>query len=146
MLATCGKKNSSPVQPEKFDYVGVSINGQPSLQNVSLNPFIRITFSEAVEPSTVTNAVSLKKGAAYVAYTFSLENSNKTILLKPTNTLNALDRYTLTITTALKATPQATLRNEQAIGITTGIDSSRKFPLISDAALLDKVQQQTFKY
>ncbi|HMR91396.1 MAG TPA: glucoamylase family protein [Chitinophagaceae bacterium] len=148
LLANCKKKDSSPspVQPEKFDYVGVSINGQPSLQNVSLNPFIRITFSEAVEPSTVNSAVSLKKGAAYVAYNFSLENSNKTILLRPTTILNALDRYTLTITTALKATVQATLRNEQAIGITTGIDSAHKFPLISDAALLDKVQQQTFKY
>src|SRR5690606_22604996 len=33
-----------------------------------------------------------------------------------------------------------------SVNLTTKIDSSKKFPQISDAALLTLVQQQTFKY
>ncbi len=149
LFTGCGKKDSAPSppeQPKKFDYVSSSIDGQSSLQNVSVNPDIRITFSEAVEVSSVNGAVSLNNSNTAIAYNFSLENSNKTILLKPVSALEGLSSYTVTVTTSLKAISQATLRQQQNINFTTGIDSSRKFPAISDNDLLTKVQQQTFKY
>src|SRR5262249_19094009 len=52
----------------------------------------------------------------------------------------------VSVSTDLKSTGGRHLDLGGNINFITRIDSSRKFPLISDDALLDLVQQQTFKY
>ncbi|MFD2919067.1 glucoamylase family protein [Terrimonas rubra] len=150
LLASCKKSdNPPPVVPKWFDYQSTTINNQPFnnlAQNMPLTPAIRITFDEAINASTVNNALSLMHGTATLSYNFSLENSDKTILLQPVNKLPSLGSFTLSITNTLRSKTDATLRNQQTLSFRTGLDSSRKFPAISNDALLTKVQEQTFKY
>lgn len=151
LLVSSCKKNDDPppVAPKWFDYQNTTINNQPFnnlAQNMPLTPAIRITFDEAINASTVNNAISLMYGSATLSYNFSLENSDKTILLQPVTKLPSLGNFTLAITNTLRSKADATLRNQQTLSFRTGLDSSRKFPAISNDALLTKVQEQTFKY
>jgi hypothetical protein len=50
------------------------------------------------------------------------------------------------VSTSLKSTTGGNLLTAVDVTFTTQIDSSRKFPTLTDNELLDKVQQQTFKY
>lgn len=149
-LSACKKSdNPPPVVPKWFDYQSATINNQPFnnlAQNMPLTPAIRITFDEAINASTVNNAISLMYGTATLSYNFSLENSDKTILLQPVTKFPSLGSFTLAITNTLRSKADATLRNQQTLSFRTGLDSSRKFPAISNDALLTKVQEQTFKY
>ena len=150
LLASCKKSdNPPPVVSKWFDYQSATINNQPFnnlAQNMPLTPAIRITFDEAINAATVNNAISLMYGTATLPYNFSLENSDKTILLEPVTKLPSLGSFTLAITNTLRSKADATLRNQQTLSFRTGLDSSRKFPAISNDALLTKVQEQTFKY
>ncbi|RYY56179.1 MAG: beta-glucosidase, partial [Chitinophagaceae bacterium] len=58
----------------------------------------------------------------------------------------SISRYTLTTNTSLKSSGGGPLTTSTIINLLTQIDSTRKFPLLTDEQLLDKVQEQTFKY
>jgi hypothetical protein len=60
--------------------------------------------------------------------------------------LNFLSKYKLSVGNQLKSTNGGNITNPTEILLTTSIDSSRKFPVISEDALLDSVQRRTFKY
>lgn len=115
--------------------------------NISNTVAIRLLFDKAVDRSTVNAAVSLTEtSAGNVAVNISYENSDKTILLTPAASLKYLSRYTVSASTALKSSQGGALGSTFSFSFITRIDSSDKFPVISDNALLDLVQQQTFKY
>src|SRR5690606_16408342 len=54
--------------------------------------------------------------------------------------------YKLTVGNTLQSTAGGDLIFPVEIKLQTRYDTSYKFPVISDSALLDKVQRQTFKY
>lgn len=149
VVVSCKKKDSAPVLPKTFDYQNATINNQPftgAAQNMPITPVIRLNFSEAIKQSAVNNGIVLQQGSGTVPYNFSLENSGKTIQLQPVAPLAAFSSFSLVIKKELQSATNATLRNNQALDFRTGLDSSRKFPVIADNELLTKVQQQTFKY
>lgn len=81
-----------------------------------------------------------------VPATFSYANGDSTLIVTPSSPLEALSQYSLTSGTTLKSTTGGNLSGAYAFSFNTGIDSSDKFQSISDDALLDLVQKQTFKY
>ena len=126
----------------------ITLNGQsfvlPALpENVSRTSInIVIDFSEALDPVTYPSSFSF---SGPVVPSMALSDDNKRVTLTNFGTLDYYKRFYLTISSSLTA--QNGFRFD---GFTnsfyTALDSTYKFPQLSDDELLDLVQHQTFRY
>ncbi|RYY70493.1 MAG: beta-glucosidase [Chitinophagaceae bacterium] len=145
-----GGDGNPPVVPSPLFVANMYINStvvSASANNYNTSPAaaLRFRFTNKVNRSTVPGALSvLEAGASTVPYNIAYENNDSTIVI--TAGLKYLTRYTLNASTALKSINGGSLSSNATLSFLTSIDSSRKFPLITDDALLTKVQEQTFKY
>jgi hypothetical protein len=148
-LIACSKKNSGSNQNQNgpFNAVSLTVNNKTGSQsNVNLMPVIKATFSDAVDRNTVAANVLLQKNNAAVPVNYSYQNNDSTIIIQPATSLSALTTYTVNVSTNVKSVKNINLSSNLKTTFVTQIDSSNKFPLITDSALLTLVQQQTFKY
>lgn len=114
---------------------------------VNRQPVIRIKFSEPVKQSTVAASLKLTDaGGMEAALATTFENKDSVLVVQPLAAIAALTRYNFTIAGTLKSAAGGNFISAVDNSFITQIDSTRKFPVISDNALLDLVQQQTFKY
>jgi len=147
---SCSKKSGDQSAPANFSSTGIKLNGQSSSSanyNIGVSPAIQFFFSAAIDKSTVNSAFSFTdKGGAAVAYTASYQNNDQTVVIRPSANLKYLANYTVSVGSSLQTTSGGHLVGNPNVNFNTTIDSSRKFPIISDDALLTLVQQQTFKY
>jgi hypothetical protein len=115
--------------------------------NVRPGASIRFSFTNAVKRSTVAAAVSLlENGTTAVPVNFSYEKNDSVVVLTSSAPLKYLSRYTATAGSSLQSVNNGSLTSQGSISLQTQIDSSRKFPALTDNQLLDLVQKQTFKY
>lgn len=113
--------------------------------NTAPSSLFKLRFSGAVNRSTVSAAVSLNEnGTSAVPYNVAYENGDSTLVIN--SSLKYLTKYTLTASSSLKSANGGSLSTTSSLKFSTGIDSSRKFPALTDDALLTKIQEQTFKY
>lgn len=149
LLANC-KKNKEPGTSGTDTSLSFTVNGAYNgtlNYEVSGKPVIKITFTEAIDPATVTAGTKLTDASGNnTAVTTTLADANKTLTLTPQNNLLAFASYTLAITDAIKPAKGGRLINPLNISFTTGFDDTDKFPRITDDELLTLVQKQTFKY
>lgn len=150
-LISCrSKQDVAP--PESFYYKSVLINGQlsPTLtaRDVSAKPTVTITFSAPILTSSAPSNIRLtqKAGSQTIPLTFTFGKNDSTITLTPQTSLSALTNYEISVLPALASQRNTPLNTNLTVGLTTALDSTDKFPRISDDALLDLVQKQTFKY
>lgn len=157
LLAACSKSDSSPTPvtptpptPSSFSFSALKVDGVYNgfiYYNSSYNPVVKISFSTKIDHASVASAVSIRdKSGTTVAYNTTYENGDSTIVIQPGSNLQALTQYTVQASTALRSQQSTSLSPAVSLNIITKIDSTDKFPVISDNALLDLVQQQTFKY
>jgi hypothetical protein len=136
--------------PVNFNISSWSVNNSSSITtyyNVNRIPVIRFKFGAAINKNTVAANISLAQNpGSPVAVSVSYENGDSTVVLQPSSPLNFLSKYKVAVTNSLKSTNGGNLITGTEILIVTTIDSSRKFPVIADDALMDLVQRQTFKY
>ena len=148
-MVACKKSNNTPPPPESFSMHftvdGVN-NGTTIYNTVSTTPVISFKFTSPVESSGIGSQFTLSSGGTNVPFTAQLQNQDSVVNITPTSHLNGFVKYTLVVSPNLKSSTGGTLSNPGSIQLTTGIDSTDKFPQISDSALLTLVQQQTFKY
>jgi len=153
--AACKKSSSStttnpPDTPPSFSFNSLKVNGVfkgVNYNNVNLTPVVQLSFLAPIDHASVGTAVSLKtSGGAGINITASYANNDSTVIIQPSSPLQALTKYVLNVTTALQSKAKGSLQSPVTITLITAIDSTDKFPRISDDALLDKVQSQTFKY
>jgi hypothetical protein len=124
-----------------------SLASKANYFQVGINPSIKLVFNNAVDRATVTNALALvENGVATASINVGYSQSDSVLIITPQLPLKYLTRYTLKINNTLASIQKGLLNNIITIGYVTKIDSTNKFPLLTDNALLDKVQQQTFKY
>ena len=139
-----------PPAPVSFSFNALKVNGQFNgftYYNINPIPVLKFSFLAPVNRSTVSSSFSFRqKSGGTVTYMASYENNDSTIVIQPSSALNYLTQYSVSVSTALKSSAGGSLLSGIDVNFTTQIDSSRKFPLITDNALLDLVQQQTFKY
>ncbi len=152
LAAGCSKKGTpaGPVIPSPFHLSAVTIDGHsPAAANygVSVTPVIALSFTTAIDPASVAGAISLadNTGGA-VSFTPAFAGGDSTIIIQPSSPLHYLTAYTLELSTALRSRDQAILAASDTQRYITTIDSTDKFPRITDSALLDLVESQTFKY
>lgn len=152
-LYACKKDNqsqtSSNTQPSSFAFNSLKVNGVSngvSYNNLKGSPVVKVSFSAAVNHASVANSVTLKSAAGAAAtYATSFEDNDNTLVIIP-SALQPITKYTLNISTDLKSAANASLLSPVTVQLITAIDSTNKFPTISDDQLLTLVQQQTFKY
>jgi hypothetical protein len=151
-LFSCKKDETPelPPAPKQVSVKNIFINTVPFDNNiyaVNTLPLIRIEFTEPIKPSTIASAVKLTDiNGIETAITTTLQNKDSVLLIQPSLPLNYISKYNFRITSDLKSSSGGSFLSAVNNNFITKIDSSRKFPLISDNALLDLVQQQTFKY
>ena len=125
---------------------GKNLLSDGRLIDINRKPEIKINFSKAVNPGTISeNSVTLasKSNPAKIALTF--ENDHKTVVVTPSANLNYLDRYTLMLQNTIKGADGSAF-NGFSKSFHTAIDLTPKFPIIPDEELLTLVQRQTFRY
>jgi hypothetical protein len=154
IVVGCGEKDTpdpppvpTPLAPVLLAATVNNISLDNIVYDVNLQPVTKITFSQPLKQSTVNAAVSVVDASGVtVPVTASLENSDKTVVIQNTASLTHLKKYFVRVATTLQSASGGQLQSLVNKAFVTKIDSSRKFPVISDNALLDLVQQQTFKY
>ncbi|RYE22324.1 MAG: beta-glucosidase [Sphingobacteriales bacterium] len=156
MLVSCGKdkgttpKPPDPVIPDSFSFSALKVNDVSAgftYNNINTAPEVRISFSESLNKSSVAGNITFKSAAGTdVAYKATYADGDKTVIIKPSAALQNIAKYTVAVNTGLKSVKDGNLLSGITVQLMTVIDSANKFPVITDAALLDKVQRQTFKY
>lgn len=151
---SCGKGSSGtnppPEPPPSFSFVSLKVDGVFSGYNyygTSVNPVLRFSFSDKIDRNSIASAFSFSsKAGTAVTFTSTLENGDSAVVLKPSSPLAFLTPYTVSLGTTLTSQKGGKLQSGTSLGLLTQIDSTDKFPAISDNDLLTLVQRQTFKY
>ncbi len=152
LFSSCKKNTTTPpppvTPPEVFNFKDLKVNnavkGSP-VYNVNFAPEVKVSFSANVNRATVAGGITLKNvSGADIAFAATYENGDSTVILKPV--LQPITKYTLGLNSSLKTQRNTTLSNGTSYVFVTHIDSTDKFAALTDDGLLDKVQQQTFKY
>jgi hypothetical protein len=150
IYCSCSKKGNSvtddPKNPIANSITINSLSFNAAVSNISVRPVIKIRFTQPLQQSTIASAVSLKSGNIAIPFTASLQNADSVLVIQPSSSLSHLSKYNFSISTALKSVSNGSLPGQIDRTFITTIDSSRKFPAISDNALLDSVQKRTFNY
>jgi hypothetical protein len=153
---SCKKKDDTvtppPVKPPgPLNVTAVYVNTtlfNNTIAGVSNTPAIKVQFSVALLTSSAAGAVNITDAGTgtAVAITTSFQNGDSVLLVQPTAALKSLDEYIFNISTALHSSGGVSLGTAISKIFYTQIDSSRKFPVLSDNDLLDTIQKKTFKY
>lgn len=148
--ASTGNPEPPAVLAKDFNTGNWYVNGVSNsyyYTNTSLNPQIRIEFTNALNrTSTATGIVLGDAVGGAVAFSANYEKGDSIVVLQPSSPLSYLTKYTLTINNQLRSKDGGKYIGQDVINLLTRMDSSSKFPAISDTALLTLVQRQTFKY
>ena len=139
-----------PPTPTSFSFGSLTVNGLYSgfvYYNVNAQPVIKISFSAPIDHGSTAGSITLadKSGVA-AAFTTTFDNHDSAVLVKPSGTLQPITQYTVQVSTALQSQQKGSLQSAVTVTLVTAIDSTDKFPRVSDSVLLTTVQQQTFKY
>jgi len=153
-IAGCSKKNgaapTATLPAPSFSFTTLTVNGVYNgftYYNINNSPVIKFYFSAPINLNSVNGSIRLTDNSgATIAFNTSSEQNDSTIVIQPSVPLLAITKYVLSISTALQSKKGGALQSAISINLITAIDSSDKFPSITDSALLDLVQKQTFKY
>lgn len=154
ILFSCKKHVTSPTsQPEtpaSLYLIKIELNNTvigTKNYGVGNHPVIKLFFSTMVRAPSVDSSITFQStGGTAVPYSTTFDNSDSIVIIQPVNPLAPITTFTLSVSTTLRAQNGNALQSAASVRLTTAIDSTDKFPRISDSALLTLVEQQTFKY
>jgi len=147
----CSKRSSPPgPAPGSFKLAGKTVDGGAlgsSMYNLSRSPVFRFTFTAPVDRSSVATSLYYKDNSGVaVPYNATYENKDSTVVIQPVSALKNIAKYGLGFSAFLESQDKISMQSQIDIQFWTAIDSSDKFPPITDSALLTLVQQRTFTY
>lgn len=155
IITGCGKSSSSPEPPPPppapFKLTEKKLNSLPASDIYysidPQSPQLQFKFNAPVDRNSTSAGISFrsKEGTAYT-FNVTYSNNDSIIQVKPSSALPFLTKFAVSLSNSLKSAAGSSLTETARIDFVTKIDSSRKFPALSDDELLTKVQQQTFKY
>ena len=125
-----------------------AIDNVTTVYGVNYAPVITLQFSVPLLKTSVAAAVAITDANAGTAIpvTTTFQNGDSVLLVQPSSPLTALSKYSLNVTTDLASVDKLHFAAAVSKALITQIDSSRKFPLLSENDLLDTIQKRTFKY
>ena len=149
-LFACKKNEPSPAIVEPFYFTGISVDGKngSTFMDVGTKPIIKISFINSVNQASANANIILSETASskIIPLDFSFDKNDSTVIITPKNALNSILKYSLQVLPDFLSKTNTKLNTNILINLTTAVDNSDKFPVISDSLLLDLVQRQTFKY
>ena len=150
LLFSCKKSEEISVTPEPFNFTGVLIDGKSGVNytDVSLKPTIKLSFINPVDRNSVASNISLSELSTLkeIPVDFTYDKNDSTVIIIPKTALNPLTKYSVKVLPNFSSKTNVKFDSNLQVFLTTTIDNSDKFPIISDELLLDLVQRQTFKY
>ena len=149
LLCACSDDNGSGGgTATPFTLQGIAIGSASNLSeftDVSPDAQIELTFSDAVDETTIRNNILLTSDGDDVDYTYQLPAPEQ-VTLTPVGGFRSFSSYKLVVNPGLKSVMGEVLESGKVCTLEVGLDDSDKFDRISDDDLLTLVQQQTFKY
>jgi hypothetical protein len=116
------------------------------LRDLPLQFTARVHFNQAINTASVTSAaVKLFRPGAFADLQFSFERQDSTLVVVSQQPLRHFEKYSLYLSSAITA-PGGYVLSDFSRSFFTALDPAPKFPVISDDALLDLVQERTFRY
>jgi hypothetical protein len=146
LLASLSCSEMEP--PAPLNVVKYTIDGVENynMKGVGLTPEIKVAFSSPLDRSSYASVVNLTDYSGSQPLDISLTNGDSTLVVRPTKPLKYLTDHSFKVDVLLLSKEGAPLSAPLQTSFSTRIDTTNKFPLITDAALLTKIQEQTFKY
>jgi hypothetical protein len=160
-FVACKKPSgSSPTPPpppptsSNFDVISQTINSAnfnstQTLYGITNNPSIKISFSDKVDRNTVASAISFynkSKGSSNISFNVAYQDNDSIIIITPANNIDYLNEFVFSVSTLLKSVAGKSLSGRVDLDFITQYDPTDKFPQVSDTALVELTQKQTFKY
>lgn len=155
-LVACSKSDSPGITPEPpppagpFNFKSTVVDGKAGTNDftdVSRQPSIRINFTAGMEKTNIENRISLTDiNNTAVPLNITFANNDSAVVVTPSSPVNFLTRYLLKVSPDLVSKANRRLAVPLNIKLLTEIDSTYKFPEISDDELLTLTQRQHFKY
>ncbi|KAA9038200.1 beta-glucosidase [Ginsengibacter hankyongi] len=152
---SCGKKAADkipvePPPPSSFSSTLIMVDGKQETSldyNINTTPVIKFSFSAPIDHASVGNSFSFAEtSGSSVSFNTNYSNGDSVVVIQPSASLKYLSKYLITVSTGLKSKAGGSLKTTATANFVTQIDSTDKFARISDDALLDLAQRQTFKY
>ncbi|HET7898668.1 MAG TPA: glucoamylase family protein, partial [Flavisolibacter sp.] len=143
-----------PPTAANFDILAQTINSTSftstqTLKGINSQPVIQVKFSDKIDRNSVSSAIAYQnktQNSIAVPYNLTYQNNDSSLLITPSTSLSFLTEYIFSISSAIKSVSGKNLSGRVDLDFFTSIDSSDKFARISDSALVELVQKQTFKY
>ncbi len=137
--------------PAKLEVVSLKIgdqviSGSQYIQNVPFsNLVIEINFSVPLNPQSVTPQTVWINSKINPLLAFSFQDGDKKLLISIPQRLDHFNKYQLYLSAEVSG-KMGEIFTIYKRDFYTALDTTPKFPALSDDALLTLVQQQTFKY
>lgn len=148
--SACKEDNTTDNTPKDLTVDSVYVNSIYARNNSTIynvdyqNQQIKIKFNEKVDTTKWDNSRLYIAGGVGTNYTHKFDNSRKYLYIEPVDQLNPLSTYRMFFEPG--ANLGGNFAERYSVTFKTQIDSTPKFPIISDDELLTLIQQQTFKY
>jgi hypothetical protein len=145
---SCQKK-SDPTPPDPLQFVQAVVDNKPQAgiyYDIKRQPVLKLSFNNSIDRQTVANNISLQENNTVVPVNYSYEKNDSIVVITPQSPLKYLTRYYLLAAVDLQSIKKGKLSSPVEVQFITSMDSSDKFPLLSDNQLLDTVQRRTFAY
>jgi len=132
----------------EIEIVSASLNetdllSSSNIRGITYNDMAaQFTFSRSLDPQSYQSFFGFSPS---VSTNYSLSNDNKTVTITNAAELDYYRHHTIRISDDLTAENGFAFEGYEKV-FQTGLDSTLKFPKISEQALLDKVQRETFEY
>jgi hypothetical protein len=146
---SCETKQDSEKKSIKIKSVSIDNKFSGGIYyGVSTTPTINIVFDKPLDKTSLDSCIKIinKTRSSNIVLDYKIDSGGYIISIFPNKKLDHLARHELSISKSLRSASGENLANEVSFQFLTSIDSLPKFPKISDNALLDLVQRQTFNY
>ncbi|TCZ72239.1 glucoamylase family protein [Flaviaesturariibacter aridisoli] len=154
---SCKKKNegAAPVVPAPvpgFGLASLQVNGVPATGLTAFGvplrqPQLQLAFTAPLDRASVGRSLSFQSSTgSAVTYSLAYAGNDSVLQVTPATALQPLTRYSITLSGDLRSATGGAFSPATTLTIFTGIDSSDKFPVLSDTALVEQTQLQAFRY
>lgn len=149
LISSCNKDDNTIVTGDIL-IDSAFVNGHFAANNSLLNEIphnnieIVFHFNTPVDTSSFAKSKLFFAGEMDTLYSHSFANRNKELTIRPRIPFTPLTSYRITFSSG--ANMGGEVINQYTFVFTTALDSTPKFPLLTDEELLTLVQQKTFKY
>lgn len=124
---------------------GEDFYSQKPIKNIPLQTAIEIKFSEPLERNSVQDNVKLYKSDGSIPVTINFLNNDSALSVTNNTKMEGYTKYYFNLSGKITSTDGHDFYGFNK-DFFTMLDSTLKYPVITDDELLTKIQQQTFRY